>query len=154
MTPVIENRPYVKFTGELIGTKRSAEPVNMALDKPTLASESAEGHSPTCAVDGRPDTFYRAKSEGNAFLQVTPERIVRPLSIRLVFAQKAAWDFVVECSIDQQNWTRIAEVAGQDAFQEKSIPMDGKFEGLFFRVTFRAAPGVPALAVSEFEIML
>ena len=154
VTPVIENRPYVKFTGELIGTKRSAEPVNMALDKPTLASESAEGHSPTCAVDGRPDTFYRAKSEGNAFLQVTPERIVRPLSIRLVFAQKAAWDFVVECSIDQQNWTRIAEVAGQDAFQEKSIPMDGKFEGLFFRVTFRAAPGVPALAVSEFEIML
>ena len=154
VTPVIENRPYVKFTGELIGTKRSAEPVNMALDKPTLASESAEGHSPTCAVDGRPDTFYRAKSEGNAFLQVTPERIVRPLSIHLVFAQKAAWDFVVECSIDQQNWTRIAEVAGQDAFQEKSIPMDGKFEGLFFRVTFRAAPGVPALAVSEFEIML
>jgi len=153
-TPVTENRPYVKFTGELVGTKRSAEPVNMALDKPTLASESAVGHSPTCAVDGRTDTFFQAESAENSFLQVTPERIVKPKSIRLVFAKEAAWNFVVECSVDQENWTRIAEVAGAEAFSEKSIPMDGKFEGLFFRVSFRPAQGVPAPAVSEFEIML
>ena len=50
VTPVIENRPYVKFTGELIGTKPIDKPLNMALDKPTQASESVEGHSATCAV--------------------------------------------------------------------------------------------------------
>ena len=56
--------------------------------------------------------------------------------------------------MDQENWTRIAEVTGAEKFTEKSIPMDGKFEGLFFRVTFRAVQGAPAPAVSEFEIML
>ena len=126
----------------------------MALDKPTLASESVDGHSATCAVDGRPDTFYQAKSTEGCFLQVTPERIVKPKSIRLVFAKEAAWDFTVECSVDQENWTRIAEANGTESFKEKSIPMDGRFEGLFYRVTFRAKSGLPAPAVSEFEIML
>ena len=60
-TPVIEDRPYVKFTGELI-ISEDYTPINVALDKPTLASESVEGHSSTCAVDGQPETFYQAKS--------------------------------------------------------------------------------------------
>lgn len=151
---VIESRPYVKFTGELVGTKPLDKPINMSLDKPTLASESAEGHSATCAVDGRPDTFYQAKSAEDCFLQVSAERIIRPKSIRLVFAKEAAWGFVLECSVDQENWTNIAEVNGAENFKEKSVPMDGKFEGLFFRATFRAKPGLPAPSVSEFEIML
>ena len=153
-TPVIENRPYVKFTGELKGTMRPSGPVNMALDKPTLASESIEGHSAICAVDGRPETFYQAKSAENCFLQVTPERIVKPKSIRIVFAKEAAWDFVLEYSMDQQSWTRISEVTGTERFKEKTFPMDGKFEGLYFRITFKAKSGLPAPAVSEFEIML
>ena len=153
-TPVIENRPYVKFTGELKGTMRPSGPVNMALDKPTLASESIEGHSAICAVDGRPETFYQAKSAENCFLQVTPERIVKPKSIRIVFAKEAAWDFVLEYSMDQQSWTRISEVTGTEKFKEKTFPMDGKFEGLYFRITFKAKSGLPAPAVSEFEIML
>jgi len=153
-TPVIESRPYVKFTGELIGTKPVDKPLNMALDKPTLASESLEGHSATCAVDGRPDTFYQAVSAEDCFLQVSTERIIRPKSIRIVFAKAVSRDFVVECSVDRENWIRIAEVTGTDEFTEKAIPMDGRFEGLFFRVIFRAKSGLPAPAVSEFEIML
>ena len=151
---VIENRPYVKFTGQLVGTKPLDKPLNMALDKPTQASESVDGHSAMCAVDGRPDTFYQAKSAENCFLTVSAERIIRPKSVRLVFAKEAAWDFVVECSVDQENWTKITEVTGTESFTEKSIPMDGRFEGLFYRVTFRAKSGLPAPAVSEFEIML
>jgi len=153
-TPVIENRPYVKFTGELVGTKPLDKPLNMALDKPTQASESIDGHSAMCAVDGRPDTFYQAKSAENCFLTVSAERIIRPKSVRIVFAKEAAWDFVLECSMDQENWTRIDEAKGTDAFTEKTFPMDAKFEWLFFRITFREKPDVPAPAVSEFEIML
>ncbi|MBO7088484.1 MAG: discoidin domain-containing protein, partial [Lentisphaeria bacterium] len=153
-TPVIENRPYVKFTGELIGTKPLDKPLNMALDKPTLASESVEGHSAICAVDGRPETFYQAKFAENCFLQVTPERIVKPKSIRIVFAKEAAWNFVLECSIDQENWTRIADVSGSEKYTEKSFQMDGKYEGLYFRITFKSESGLPAPSVSEFEIIL
>ena len=152
-TPVIENRPYVKFTGELVGTKPVDKPVNMALDKPTLASESVEGHSAMCAVDGRPETFYQAKSAGNCFLQVSTERIVKPKSIRVVFHSEAEYKFKVECSLDQENWTPVSEVGG--TFREKVIPMDGGFEGLFFRVTFAPADAAqPGPAVSEFEIVL
>ena len=153
-TPVIENHPYVKFTGELIGTKPLDKPLNMALDKPTLASESVEGHSAICAVDGRPETFYQAKSAENCFLQVTPERIVKPKSIRIVFAKEAAWNFVLECSIDQENWTRIADVSGSEKYTEKSFQMDGKYEGLYFHITFKSESGLPAPSVSEFEIIL
>ena len=152
-TPVIENRPYVKFTGELNGTKPVDKPVNMALDKPTLASESVEGHSAFCAVDGRPETFYQAKSAGNCFLQVSTERIVKPKSIRIVFNSEAEYKFKVECSPDQEIWTPVSEAGG--TFREKVIPMNGKFEGLFFRVTFAPADAAkPGPAVSEFEIML
>ena len=125
----------------------------MALDKPTLASDSVPGHSAVCAVDGRPETFYQAKSGADCFLQVSAERIVKPKSIRIVFASEADYSFRVECSVDQETWTPISEVGG--TFKEKDIPMDGKFEGLFYRITF--APGdaaKPGPAVSEFEIML
>ena len=152
-TPVIENRPYVKFTGELVGTKPLDKPLNMALDKPTQASEAIDGHSAMCAVDGHPDTFYLAKSAENCFLTVSAERIIRPKSIRIVFAKEAAWDFVLECSMEQENWTRIDEAKGADAFTEKTFPMDAKFEGLFFRIMFRGKQDAPAPAVSEFEIM-
>ena len=153
VSPVIESRPYVKFTGELVGVKR-IDPVNMAIDKPTLATDSAEGHSPMCAVDGRPETFFQAKSASEAFLQVSTERIVKPSSIRIVFASEAAWEFTVECSVDQENWTRIGEVSGAEKFAEKTFAMDGRFEGLFYRISFKAKPGLPAPAVSEFEIVL
>ena len=56
--------------------------------------------------------------------------------------------------MDQENWTRIAEVKGTESFKEKTIPMDGRFEGLFYRISFRAKTGLPAPAVSEFQIML
>ena len=153
MTPVIESRPYVKFTGELIGTKPVDKPLNMALDKPTLASESVPGHSATCAVDGRPETFYQAKSAENCFLQVSAERIIRPKSVRIVFVDEAEYAFKLECSVDQENWTQIGEASG--IFKEKNVPMDGKFEGLFYRITFTPADaGKPAPAVSEFEIIM
>ena len=55
--------------------------------------------------------------------------------------------------MDQETWTRIGEVNG--TFKEKVIPMDGRFEGLFFRVTFAPSDAAkPGPAVSEFEIML
>ncbi len=153
VTPVIESRPYVKFTGELIGTKPVDKPLNMALDKPTLASESVPGHSAVCAVDGRPETFYQAASGENCFLTVSAERIIRPKNIRIVFNSEAKYAFKVDCSLDQETWTPVGEAEG--TFKEKVIPMDGKFEGLFFRVTFAPGDaGKPGPAVSEFEIML
>ena len=152
-TPVIESRPYVKFTGELIGTKPVDKPLNMALDKPTLASESVPGHSAICAVDGRPETFYQAASGDKCFLTVSAERIIKPKNIRIVFNSEAEYAFKVECSLDQESWTPVGEVKG--TFKEKVVPMDGKYEGLFFRVTFAPADaGKPGPAVSEFEIML
>ena len=152
-TPVIESRPYVKFTGELIGTKPVDKPLNMALDKPTLASESVPGHSAICAVDGRPETFYQAASGDKCFLTVSAERIIKPKNIRIVFNSEAEYAFKVECSLDQESWTPVGEVKG--TFKETVIQMDGKFEGLFFRVTFGPADaGKPGPAVSEFEIML
>ena len=152
-TPVIESRPYVKFTGELVGTKPVDKPLNMALDKPTLASESVPGHSALCAVDGRPETFYQARSGADCFLQVSAERIVKPDSIRIVFQDEADRSFRVECSVDQENWTQIAEMNG--SFKEKTIPMDRRFEGLFFRVSFVSSDAEkPGPAVSEFEIIL
>ena len=45
-------------------------------------------------------------------------------------------------------------LTGTEKFKEKTFPMDGKFEGLYFRITFKAKSGLPAPAVSEFEIML
>ena len=32
--------------------------------------------------------------------------------------------------------------------------LDGRFEGLFYRIAFKAKSGLPAPAVSEFEIIL
>ena len=152
-TPVIESRPYVKFTGELVGTRPVDKPLNMALDKPTLASESVPGHSALCAVDGRPETFYQARSGADCFLQVSAERIVKPDSIRIVFQDEADRSFRVESSVDQESWTQIAEMNGN--FKEKTIPMDRRFEGLFFRVSFVSADAEkPGPAVSEFEIIL
>jgi hypothetical protein len=152
-TPVIESRPYVKFTGELIGTKPVDKPINMALDKPTLASEALAGHSALCAVDGRPETFFQAKSGENCFLQVSTERIIRPDSIRIVFSGEADHSFKVECSVDQESWTPVAEA--RENFKEKVIPMDGKFEALFYRIAFASSDAAkPGPAVSEFEIML
>ena len=52
-TPVIESRPYVKFTGELTGTKPVDKPLNMALDKPTLASESPRSGQNLIAFESR-----------------------------------------------------------------------------------------------------
>ena len=152
-TPVIESRPYVKFTGELVGTKPVDKPLNMALDKPTLASETVPGHSAVCAVDGRPETFYQAASGENCFLQVSTERIIRPKSIRIVFASEAEYKFKLECSVDQETWIPVAEVS--ETLKEKSIPADGRFEGLFYRITFAPSDAAkPGPAVSEFEIML
>ena len=152
-TPVIESRPYVKFTGELIGTKPLDKPLNMALDKPTLASESVPGHSAICAVDGRPETFYQAASGDKCFLTVSAERIIKPKNIRIVFNSEAEYTFKVDCSLDQETWTPVGEATG--TFRETVVPTDGKFEGLFFRITFGPADAAkPGPAVSEFEIML
>ena len=152
-TPVIEDRPYVKFKGEPVITE-DYNPVNVALDKPTLASESVEGHSAFCAVDGRTETFYQAKSAENCYLQITPERIVKPKSIRIAFANEAKWSFTVESSMDQENWTQISDVPGSESISEITVPMDAKYEGMFFRISFRAKPGLPVPTISEFEIVL
>ena len=73
--------------------------------------------------------------------------------MRIVFVDEAEYKFKLECSLDQETWTPIGEVGG--SFKEKVVPMDGKFEGLFFRITFAPGDaGKPGPAVSEFEIML
>ena len=69
-----------------------------------------------------------------------------------MFNSEAEYAFKVDCSLDQENWIPVGEASG--TFKEKVAPMDGKFEGLFFRITFKVKAGLPAPAVSEFEIIL
>ena len=78
---------------------------------------------------------------------------MKPKSIRIVFASEAKYAFKVECSVDRDSWTSIAEIS--ETLREKVVPMDGRFEGLFYRITFAPSDAAqPGPAVSEFEIIL
>ena len=56
--------------------------------------------------------------------------------------------------MDQEHWTQIADATSSESISEITVPMDAKYEGMFFRISFRTKSGLPAPAVSEFEIML
>ena len=144
---VIESRPYVRYRRDTPAAKSAS--FNLAFSKPTLASPAVAGHSPSLAVDGDPATVFIAAGTGASFLQVTPERIVKPSSIRIVFPRSALWRCGLECSVDGAAWTKVADTsAAAVPFAEHRFNLGGRYEGIYFRLVFSAG----GAAVAEFEI--
>jgi hypothetical protein len=150
-TPVVQPRPYVRFTG----SGASGSPVTLGLENPTRASSEAPGHSGRLANDGNAATFWQsAADDTNAWLRVDLERIVTVSKTKLTFPTNGNWRYKIEISADGDNGWKLLADQTQAASAEKvrSDAAQNSPRGRFLRVSILGAPSGQAPALSEVEV--
>jgi hypothetical protein len=174
-TPVVPDRPYVKFsragdTGAAgaapppLGTS-VASPLELVLgrDTPARASAEAPGHPARHGNDGRSDTFWAASAEGTAaWWETDLERLCLLRDVKLGLPEagdhRYTVAYTVEISRDRREWTLAIEASvrshddgapGGPAYGE---PFPPGSVGRFVRIGFAApAPGTRA-AIADLRI--
>ncbi len=149
-TPVVQPRPYVRFTGTAANAM-----VTLGTANPTCASSEAPGHSGRFANDANAATFWQAAAgDTTAWLRVDLERIVTVSKTKLTFPTEGSWRYKIEISADgESNWQMVSD-QNQNAGSAKVQPqtaMNGA-RGRFLRVTITGAPSGQAPALSEVEV--
>jgi len=114
-----------------------------------LPAESEEGRDPSGAIDGDPDSFWRAASPGPVSWQVAMEapRPVGAVSVSWYGDPPEHWS--IEGSVDQRSWERLARAEpGEDPPVDVHVATETK-PHRFLRIT---APGENREAIGIREV--
>ena len=132
--------PVVRaFTGNLLGGTISA------------SSSQDSAHAPSNAKDGNLDTYWSANSRSKPqWFKVDLGGLYTLSKIDQSFAQLNTWKFVIEGSIDNENWATLVDKSGGASGQHFSNSVDGIWR--YVRLTFpSSAPNFPASS-KEFSV--
>lgn len=147
----IADRPYRRFTPEK--AQSFAAGVNMALDKPTGSSGDAEGRSGTCAVDGKPETFWQADRAGKGtWFFFTPERIVEMKTLTLDFPEAIGDVYSIQTSMDKTNWKTLPATKKQGVAKRHVLKFPQGEKALFVRILFDRLPSGASAKISEIDM--
>lgn len=99
--------------------------VNLAFGCPAEASSAAsEDCQAACAVDGSPDTRWASEPEDEQWIYVDlgAERAILRVDVRWEFA--CCETYTVNCSLDLEEWTPLAEESGREGWVSTALPPD------------------------------
>lgn len=152
-SPVVKERPYVRFTQEKNGEIEQT----FGRNNPTFASSREDGKGAGLAADGNKGTWWQAAKDDKApdwMLDTEKGLVLKHISI--TFPRPGVYQYKVEVSDDQVNWTMVSDALGNSSEEvQKEIDLSGgdtKICGRFVRITFcRDAALMPA-ALAEVEV--
>ena len=106
-SPLTPDRPYIRFT-------KASTPItvgaNIALNRPTLASREAAGHSAKLAVDGDLNTGWQpTNTSENPWWQVDLEGLNSVQSIDITFGSKGNYRYKIDGSGEGVTWVLLKD---------------------------------------------
>lgn len=149
-TPVVADRPYIRFTGK--ETKASIS--IFGIDNPTSASSQAAGRLPRLGGDANPYSFWQAANTdlGN-WWQVDLERFVDIKQVKLTFPDAANYGYKIEAMVGENTWKVVAdasETTSTDKVRLENIAPNTTTR--FLRITYAKLPAGKAAALAEIEV--
>jgi hypothetical protein len=152
VTPPVQARPYVRFTGD----NQTASVITAGRNNPTRTSSEAPAHSGRMANDGNPATFWQAaENDRNAWLRIDLEKILTVNRTRIVFPAEGNWRYKIEVSEDgESDWKLVADQSqtGNTSRERTDIVVANAPRGRFLRVTFIEVPAGQIAGVAEAEV--
>lgn len=153
-TPAVKPRPYTRYTQAPAGSAAPAKAINLAADRPTLASSSAAGSTSASVNDGNPATVWQASADDRApWIRVDLENTYSLNRVQLTFPQAANYRYTVEVSADGVAWTTVISQA-KTGNTDRTRTATGNFgRGIrFLRVSFTGWPQGKAAALAEIAV--
>lgn len=115
------------------------------------ASSEVDGHTAQHATDGDSDTYWLANEE-SATLTIDLESINEIRSIRQIFNSDAAWQFVIEGSIDGEKWAELAtNAASSEEKADYNFTVNGYFRYVRLSVKGGGAPSSKEFFIEVFD---
>ncbi|AYB31961.1 glycoside hydrolase family 2 protein [Chryseolinea soli] len=110
-------------------------------NNPTFASSSNQGHGAGFATDGSPATWWEPAGEDNhPSLTVHMERGVNVSDVKLEFPSKAIWQYKVEVSDNQTDWTLVSDNMNRIRPENNvHLKVKGVKAGSYLRVSFKSS---------------
>jgi len=150
-TPLAGDRPYMPPPLSEAARQAMKNLVNVARDRPCLASSEAPGHPARLANDADPATHWQPRNEDQgAWWQVDLEGFYQISGSRITFRHEGNWRYTIETSQDRHNW--VAAVDRSATASTSSVRNDIYPPGTvarYVRVSFRDGP---AVEVAEVEV--
>jgi beta-galactosidase len=130
-----------------------ADPVNVAVDRPTSSSGSEPGHEAPMANDNHEQTWWQADARnGTAFWSLQLENVYALHWLSLVTPDDRGPGFVVESSQDEAHWQTLAEADGKRKHHEFAL-FEKPTVASYLRIRFSGAtPEHPAM-LSEVRVI-
>ncbi len=108
-TALVADRPYVRYE------RKKVEEQTFGVNNPTFVSSQTATHPAGHAADGNNATWWAPQeSDKQPMLTLDTEKGLNITSVELRFPQSQAWQYVVEGSIDGQQWLPIADCSGNN----------------------------------------
>ena len=151
-SPVVQSRPVVSYPS-FVKQAKGAVGKNVIVNRPTTASSAAGGHPASMANDGDTATYWQAAEAGKeALWSVDLENIYAVSGVEFVPHTQADMAFVVEASLDREQWQAVGSGAGAKAFHALTNVAAG-LTARFIRIRFSAVPGGESAGLDEFRVL-
>ena len=153
VTPPVQPRPYTRFTKAATAASSQAK-INLAADRPTLASSSGASSSPASVNDGNPTTIWQAAPGDSApWIRLDLENTYSLNRVQLTFPAKGNYRYTLAVSADGTNWTTIADQSKTESTDPTRTATGNFGVGIrFLRVNFTSWPQGKAAALAEIEV--
>jgi hypothetical protein len=153
-TPIVADRPYKRPQPSQAAINAMKNLVNVARDRPSVASSEAESHPARFANDADPSTRWEAGDEtSGAWLRVDLEGFYQLSGCKLVFGSPGNYRYQVEVSLDDVDWTLAidrTETVRIDAVRNDIF--DPGTVARYVRITFTAVPPEARPHLCEIEL--
>ncbi len=126
----------------------------LAQTTPSFASSVDGEHATGLAGDGNPNTWWQPKSDDKApFWILDTEKGLDIVTVKLLFAQEAVYQYTIDVSSDWENWIVIFDNS-QSAQKEtdRLIKAPKNTIGRFVRIRFLSTDISPVPKISEVEV--
>jgi DNA-directed RNA polymerase subunit RPC12/RpoP len=132
-------------------------PPDLALHLPASASSQEPQHPASAGNDGDIHTRWAAASRSvPQWWTVDFSNSVVVTNIEIVWEHNAAYQYLIESSLNNSNWTVVADhstnVISTNVMQGKTTSDDFSAQGRYFRVVVTGLPGKSRASFSEFRL--
>ncbi len=149
VTPETADRPYVRAPQPNQNTYRTRESrrIDMAINRPTTASSSRNGHSSRLANDGNPLTYWQAaNNERGQWCQVDLEGDYSITDVNAAFPGLGRYVFQIMVSTNGHHWQRVAQ--GRVDNHKFNPPVKGRY----VRIVLLDIPPGDVCGISEIQV--
>lgn len=145
VSPMVENRPYTRFTN----TAKGEDVLTFGRNNPTFASSSADGHIAGHAADGDAKTYWEASADDtNPYWTLDTEKGLALREVQISFPSAAVYKYKIEASADNTSWFLLSDkTANAETISTARIALKENRKARFVRISFpNAASQQTALA--------